>query len=91
MTHIAKALNLALQCGRIYKDAEIGARLNGPRNNANGFNVAASIKMRKSFRTCIRRVFDVRLQCGRIYKDAEILECATRAAASYLASMWPHL
>ena len=61
-----------LQCGRIYKDAEIrfppafcGCR--EPR-----FNVAASIKMRKSSPWRSLRALRALLQCGRIYKDAEI-------------------
>ena len=38
-----------------------------------GFNVAASIKMRKSHDKCLFvDVVGFRLQCGRIYKDAEI-------------------
>ena len=61
-----------LQCGRIYKDAEI---MESPPISGRGlcaFNVAASIKMRK----CTGDVTGGRgtggLQCGRIYKDAEI-------------------
>ena len=38
-----------LQCGRIYKDAEIRVPDGVVRSEKAGFNVAASIKMRKSF------------------------------------------
>ena len=36
-----------LQCGRIYKDAEISLKVSPALLIARGFNVAASIKMRK--------------------------------------------
>ena len=56
-----------LQCGRIYKDAEIARRGTRTLNAMKSFNVAASIKMRKS--------------------EARDLIQAVRK----LASMWPHL
>ena len=37
-----------LQCGRIYKDAEINSSLRSSNLEVKSFNVAASIKMRKS-------------------------------------------
>ena len=65
---------LDLQCGRIYKDAEIRTVVDLPSGAFSGtFNVAASIKMRKSPLSG-REHLPCRfpLQCGRIYKDAEI-------------------
>ena len=62
-----------LQCGRIYKDAEIVKGHPAPTMNFPPFNVAASIKMRKSKARAIPRGAIDSLQCGRIYKDAEIL------------------
>ena len=61
-----------LQCGRIYKDAEI--RCGRPVNmlSISCFNVAASIKMRKYEKGKYLCGVLVALQCGRIYKDAEI-------------------
>ena len=56
-----------LQCGRIYKDAEICVSGRVLRDQHAGFNVAASIKMRKF------RLHD---------RDWEALKAA---------SMWPHL
>ena len=38
---------IALQCGRIYKDAEISQNSRTRRASPAAFNVAASIKMRK--------------------------------------------
>ena len=61
-----------LQCGRIYKDAEIRLFLFIKSGAIGPFNVAASIKMRKFttvYAIAPKRAF---LQCGRIYKDAEI-------------------
>ena len=43
------ARDAALQCGRIYKDAEIAVSRRALCLIVEGFNVAASIKMRKSF------------------------------------------
>ena len=59
--------NNALQCGRIYKDAEIKRRM-------------APLEGRL-----------IKLQCGRIYKDAEIGNKRLATVAGYIASMWPHL
>ena len=61
-----------LQCGRIYKDAEMEYPGYACQRCARSFNVAASIKMRKS--QARRRVAKapLALQCGRIYKDAEM-------------------
>ena len=69
----------ALQCGRIYKDAEMQGRQGEGVARPPGFNVAASIKMRK----CLlsgrpQNVGGLLLQCGRIYKDAEIFFVAPR-------------
>ena len=62
-----------LQCGRIYKDAEIALRRALMRSLLACFNVAASIKMRKCALWVLRCVkLSASLQCGRIYKDAEI-------------------
>ena len=67
-----------LQCGRIYKDAEI-TRLRGTYSNPLlGFNVAASIKMRKFSDRRRKADFRSKLQCGRIYKDAEIKDAQAR-------------
>ena len=71
-----------LQCGRIYKDAEIFNGIEGSSPPACTFNVAASIKMRKSRRGCLRRSALLTLQCGRIYKDAEIELVPRRYCAS---------
>ena len=66
-----------LQCGRIYKDAEILKRCLCLLHLNVSFNVAASIKMRKSaFLFCYHAARLHGLQCGRIYKDAEISLCA---------------
>ena len=64
-----------LQCGRIYKDAEIEYRKRLADMRLTGFNVAASIKMRKSC-PYSGAVADHMgwLQCGRIYKDAEMMD-----------------
>ena len=61
-----------LQCGRIYKDAEILQVCVCLFNIPLSFNVAASIKMRKSKQEPQKSGKADRLQCGRIYKDAEI-------------------
>ena len=47
---------LALQCGRIYKDAEIKNKNYILQFAMKGFNVAASIKMRKSLHRTSRRL-----------------------------------
>ena len=47
------------------------------------FNVAASIKMRKSAHIRVRRTTKKELQCGRIYKDAEISWAAADEAAPH--------
>ena len=61
-----------LQCGRIYKDAEICPKAGTGARAKISFNVAASIKMRKS-KNGFRKIRNRNsLQCGRIYKDAEI-------------------
>ena len=55
------------------------------------FNVAASIKMRKSYCVGVRFGTTAWLQCGRIYKDAEI-SCPVAIIILHVgASMWPHL
>ena len=61
-----------LQCGRIYKDAEIVKGHPAPTMHFPPFNVAASIKMRKLFNRYYIGGITRGLQCGRIYKDAEI-------------------
>ena len=43
-------VKVLLQCGRIYKDAEISSSPAAHGRVSSGFNVAASIKMRKFFR-----------------------------------------
>ena len=45
---VASGEPMKLQCGRIYKDAEIQAKGSRASIRNHGFNVAASIKMRKS-------------------------------------------
>ena len=56
------------------------------------FNVAASIKMRKSETEKAKALQWQSLQCGRIYKDAEIVRRdKARIGANVRASMWPHL
>ena len=67
----------SLQCGRIYKDAEMGAITKRRRTGSKTFNVAASIKMRKCGIRCAVHARKKVLQCGRIYKDAEIAMSAT--------------
>ena len=48
-TSTGRSSSLRLQCGRIYKDAEISTCSHVPHlSSVKGFNVAASIKMRKS-------------------------------------------
>ena len=42
-----RAFKVLLQCGRIYKDAEIYGDVTGDEASSSCFNVAASIKMRK--------------------------------------------
>ena len=61
-----------LQCGRIYKDAEIGMAHAHESSAIAAFNVAASIKMRKFEAAGFEYAPQKRLQCGRIYKDAEM-------------------
>ena len=61
-----------LQCGRIYKDAEIRKKGLYQGYVHRRFNVAASIKMRKSCCSGAGAKRGAPLQCGRIYKDAEI-------------------
>ena len=70
-----KSRNSRLQCGRIYKDAEMFGAADLLFLTAWTFNVAASIKMRKSGETSSASGYVSNLQCGRIYKDAEI-QCA---------------
>ena len=62
-----------LQCGRIYKDAEMRRAATKAHMHLLGFNVAASIKMRKSRDGRRDGSGGGVLQCGRIYKDAEML------------------
>ena len=75
-----------LQCGRIYKDAEIPNR---PRNGfcaACTFNVAASIKMRKYGLAATHALDRLSLlQCGRIYKDAEMRASSASVKALFAA------
>ena len=66
------SLRLTLQCGRIYKDAEIRGNRGGWLRVFAAFNVAASIKMRKSPLPVNQDPRSCTLQCGRIYKDAEM-------------------
>ena len=80
-----------LQCGRIYKDAEIRLITILTFSETSRFNVAASIKMRKFDEQRGTSIANARLQCGRIYKDAEMRGCRWRAGSADLASMWPHL
>ena len=61
-----------LQCGRIYKDAEMKISAAKDAYDAATFNVAASIKMRKWAASSAALPGILALQCGRIYKDAEI-------------------
>ena len=56
-----------------------------------GFNVAASIKMRKLTVSRGAERIHALLQCGRIYKDAEIRKDIDAFTETYAASMWPHL
>ena len=63
---------LCLQCGRIYKDAEIIQTPRCRSHMLSTFNVAASIKMRKFPVSALAMVSTPFLQCSRIYKDAEI-------------------
>ena len=73
--HILEASPLqeaSLQCGRIYKDAEMKNVKGMDGNRIISFNVAASIKMRKSLHRRPPTFWGRLLQCGRIYKDAEI-------------------
>ena len=69
-----RMVECGLQCGRIYKDAEIRWAITIAEMEGLPFNVAASIKMRKSQHIYARIVKLAPLQCGRIYKDAEICE-----------------
>ena len=80
-----------LQCGRIYKDAEIIEIPNCLELVTETFNVAASIKMRKCRYPLAIQTREHNLQCGRIYKDAEI--CANNEVSALIdrPSMWPHL
>ena len=81
-----------LQCGRIYKDAEITHLRPRTLGAVCCFNVAASIKMRKCASPDAMNPRTVSLQCGRIYKDAEMrAECARMDTSHPRASMWPHL
>ena len=68
----SRAIIGALQCGRIYKDAEILLNIPSCIPTSTSFNVAASIKMRKSECSGGLTGRPRHLQCGRIYKDAEI-------------------
>ena len=69
----ARRLSVVLQCGRIYKDAEIRVIDGRALLDDDAFNVAASIKMRKSRSTKAATQRQISfLQCGRIYKDAEM-------------------
>ena len=71
-----------LQCGRIYKDAEIEFCYYGNDGSILSFNVAASIKMRKFDASVTLPQLSFPLQCGRIYKDAEIAAAFGAAAFS---------
>ena len=74
--------NTQLQCGRIYKDAEINMLIYLLVN----FFLLQCGRIYKDAEICIRRlhVFDdaVMLQCGRIYKDAEIMRNIGKDVAS---------
>ena len=61
-----------LQWSRVYKDAEIVARILRELGFENIFNGAASIKMRKCFENKVRKNALNDLQWSRVYKDAEI-------------------
>ena len=80
-----------LQCGRIYKDAEIAQKGAHKMRRFHSFNVAASIKMRKCKYLCYLTPDYPSLQCGRIYKDAEIEKKAEELTPETVPSMWPHL
>ena len=82
---------MVLQCGRIYKDAEIVYEPSASVYEPSGFNVAASIKMRKSIVLKKGDLSAEMLQCGRIYKDAEIKYPPKYPQRGRSASMWPHL
>ena len=80
-----------LQCGRIYKDAEIREKIHEISTPWTPFSVAASIKMRKSKIRLKLVSVSIVLQCGRIYKDAEISELRRFERLASRPSMWPHL
>ena len=80
-----------LQCGRIYKDAEIrkaSPHSGGPHSLQCG-RIYKDAEIRP--RRCLADASPPGLQCGRIYKDAEIRSYGTMLLNHSPPSMWPHL
>ena len=81
-----------LQCGRIYKDAEIGALFVYCAALWCSFNVAASIKMRKS--VCAASVITaptIGFNVAASIKMRKSPDARLIARTASFASMWPHL
>ena len=87
----ARLQSIALQCGRIYKDAEIHNRkcFARPKVWLQCGRIYKDAEIGKT--TVFRREGFARLQCGRIYKDAEIKVHGRYCEFPRIASMWPHL
>ena len=71
-SNVNKPVLVSLQCGRIYKDAEIRRKV-AEANDWNRLLQCGRIyKDAEIADYCVEIISRLTLQCGRIYKDAEI-------------------
>ena len=83
---------IALQCGRIYKDAEIYEDVPVTLAPAELLQCGRIYKDAEMLSTPLYNPRPVNsLQCGRIYKDAEMRGRVAFTNPLHLPSMWPHL
>ena len=90
--NIAMSLYSELQCGRIYKDAEIVYARDMLLSATSRLQCGRIYKDAEMGLEMMRKSKTItKLQCGRIYKDAEIRAHAVHYHHLQSASMWPHL